>query len=153
MLREYFIGALGVTVLMSIMLSVSHPRLDKVTRFGAGALMISAILLPLVDIITDYDVNSVLDSIAGGVDYELSDSAIELAFEDGLAEYVAKEYSVDKESVMISADGFDISTLTAKRIYVTLSGKGLLLDYKRIEADLSAQFTQGGECEVSFELG
>lgn len=115
--------------------------------------MISAILLPLVDIITDYDVNYVLDSIAGGVDYELSDSAIELAFEDGLAEYVAKEYGVDRESVMISADGFDISTLTAKRIYVTLSGKGLLLDYKRIEADLSAQFTQGGECEVSFELG
>ena len=153
MLREYFIGVLGLALLLSILLSLSHPRLTAVTRFGAGVLLFSAVLLPLVDIIDDFDIDSALDGIAGGIDYEVGDSAIEMAFEDGVAEYIAKKYGVDRECVGVNADGFDISTLTADRIYVTLSGKGLLLDYKMIEAEVVSEFTRGGDCEVSFGIG
>ena len=153
MLRDYFIGVLGVALIVSVLLSVLHPRLAAVTRFGAGVLMISVVLLPLVDIIGDLDIDSALNGLLTNIDYDATDSAIELAFEDGVAEYVSKSYGVDKACVIVNADGFDISTLTAERIYVTLSGKGLLLDYKRIEAEVADEFTHGGECEVSFGVG
>lgn len=153
MLREYFIAVFGLALILAILISVSHPRLMLMTRFAAGALLIYGVMLPLVDIIGDFDVDSVLEGIVDNIDYEVGDSAIELAFETGVAEYIAKKYGVGEECVSVSADGFDISTLTADRIYVTLSGKGLLLDYKMIESEVKKEFTQGGECEVSFGFG
>ena len=115
--------------------------------------MICAVLLPLVDIIRDFDIEKSIDSIFDGIDYDAPDSAIELAFEEGVAEYISAEYGVAASNVEVHADGFDIATLKAVRIYVTLSGKAIVLDYKRIEKEVKAQFTLDGECEVSLSLG
>ena len=153
MLREYFISLLSLTVFVSVMVGISHPRMKSAISFGVGAIMICAILLPLVDIIGDFDPESALDKLMDGIDYEAGDSAIELAFEDGIAEHVTKEYGIERGSVTVMADGFDIGTLKAERIYITLRGKGIFLDFKRIEEEIEKEFTSGGECEVTVDLG
>ena len=153
MLREYFIGVVGITVFMSFALGIAYPRMMTSMRLGAGVLLICAVMLPLVDIIGDLNSNDELGDIFCNMDYETTDSAIELAFEEGIRGYLAEKYKVDAECIGVRADGFDISTLSAERIYVTLSGRAALLDYKRIEAEVAEHFTTAGECEVSIGIG
>lgn len=154
LLKEYFVGIITLSVIISVMLAVSHNKLKGVITFGAGILIISAIMLPLVDIIKGFDVNKAFDGVLDGFDYEgKSDDAIELAFEDGVAAYISDRYGVERECIRVMADGFSLEKLQAERIYVTLSGKAALLDYKRIEKDIADEFTSGGECEVSLNIG
>ena len=153
MLNGYFAGVITLVIFAAVLLEITHPHLKAVTGIGVGAVVICAVLLPLVGIIQDIDLDNVLDDIYDGIDYDATDSAIELAFEDAVVQYVADEYGVPSECVSVRVDGFDISTLTAQRIYVTLSGKAVLIDYKRMEEELSARFTECGECEVSISIG
>ena len=154
MLSGYFSAALTVSVFIAVALSLAHPRLKSVSVFGAGILTVCAIILPLVDIIVDFDVNNSLDGLINDMQYgDMSDSAIELAFEDGIAEYIADEYGVSRDNVAVFVDGFDMGSLTAERIYVTLSGRAALIDCKSVEKRLCDEFTRGGECEVTLKLG
>ena len=153
MLREYFINTVGVALAISLALSITHPRLKKATAFSFGVLTICAVLLPLVDLLAGFDIDKTLNGIFDGFNYEASDSAIELAFEDAIREKIADDYGVSKECILVRADGFDIGSLTAERIFVTLSGEAVFLDYKRIEKEVSSDFTRGGECEVSVNIG
>ena len=139
---------------LAVAQGVAHPRFAAITNFGAGVLVICAILLPIVDIIHSFDANDFYDKILNDIEYTgATDSSIELAFEEGVADYVSARWDIDREHARVSVDGFDMESLTAKRIYVTLSGKGLLADYKRIEEALVPEFTRDGECEVSLDLG
>ena len=153
MLREYFINTVGVALAISLALSITHPRLKKATAFSFGVLTICAVLLPLVDLLGGFDIDKTLNGIFDGFNYEASDSAIELAFEDAIREKIADDYGVSKECILVRADGFDIGSLSAERIFVTLSGEAVFLDYKRIEEEVSSDFTRGGECEVSVNIG
>ena len=153
MLREYFINTVGVALAISLALGITHPRLKKPTAFSFGVLTICAVLLPLVDLLGSFDIDKTLNGIFDGFNYEASDSAIELAFEDAIREKIADDYGVSKECVLVRADGFDIGSLSAERIFVTLSGEAVFLDYKRIEEEVSVDFTRGGECEVSVNIG
>ena len=154
MLREYFIGVLSFGVFVAVALGVSHPRLKSSVTFGAGILIISAIMIPIVDIIRDIDVENSLDRILGEYEYDgMTDDAIELTFEDGVAEYIAGVHGLRRKDVTVNADGFHIQTMRADRIYVTLSGGAVTADYKRIEREIAEEFTSGGECEVSISVG
>ena len=153
MLEGYFVSVLYVSLIGVILLSLTHQRVRGVTSFGVRAVMICAILLPLVDIIRDFDADSLLNEVLGDIDYTVGDSAIELAFEDGVADYVAQSYGVARECVTVMVDGFDIGSLSAERIYVTLYGRAALIDYKRVEKEVRETFAPSGECEVSISLG
>ena len=154
MLKEYFGGVLALCALISVALGVAHPRLKRTVSFGAGILIISAIMLPLVDIIRDFDAGDAISDIFEGIEFEdKTDSSIEIAFEEGIAEYVAATHGLEVGCVDVRVDGFDMESLRAERIYVTLSGKAALIDYKRLEAELRESFTSGGECEVSLNIG
>lgn len=154
MLKGYFEGVLSVTVFLALALGMSHIRARGITSFAAGVLLICAILLPLVDIFNDFNVDSYLDDLLKNTEYDnVTDDMIEEAFEKGVSEYIADEYGVDGELVLVMADGFDMESLTAQRIYVTLCKQAATLDYKKIEEDVSRLFTSGGECEVSLKIG
>ena len=153
MLKEYFIGVITLTLFVAVAFGVSHPRLRNAVSFGGGVLLVCGILLPIVDILQDFDVDKSLDDIFDGIDFDATDSAIELAFENGVAEHIANSYGIPCECVSVRADGFDIASLTAERIYVTLSGKGTLLGYKRVEKDVGAEFAPRGYCEVYISFG
>ena len=136
----------------AILLGIAHPKLKGATSYSIGVLMICVILLPLVDIIRDFDTKSMFDSINMDLEYDITDDMIEASFEEGISEYIAQKYGVDKSCVSVMADGFDMERLRAERIYVTLSGKAVFLDYKKIEDEVRSEFTNGGECEVSLKL-
>ncbi len=154
MLSGYFSTVITVCVFITVALGLSHPRFKGAVGFGAGILVICVVLLPLVDIFRDFDINEPLDGIIADMKQEgAADDAIELAFERGIAEYIAAEHDVDVGCVVVNADGFDMESLTAERIYVTLSGEAIYLDYKKIQNEISGRFTQGGECEVSLSVG
>lgn len=153
MLDEYFSNLLTLCVFVSVALGVSHHRMKKTASFGAGVLVICAIMLPLVDILSDFKPNDELNDLFGNINYDATDNAIELSFEEGIAKYIALKYEVDRECVLVNADGFDLETLRAERIYITLFDKAVWIDYKSLEGDIEKQFTQSGECEVSINLG
>ena len=153
MLKEYFTEVLLVTTFIALATAVPHPRLKQTTKFGAGILLICVFLLPLVDIIKDIDLKMEIDDYIGSINDEESVDVIKAAFEEGICEHLATEYGVDESLIGVYADGFDISTLRAERIYVTLSGRAAVLDYKRIESELERDFTNNGECEVSVKIG
>ena len=154
MLSGYFSATLTTCIFIAVLLNLAHPRLKSASVFGAGILLVCVIMLPLVDIIEDFSIEEYLEEICDGVKYDdVSDSDIELAFEEGIALYVAEEYGVGREYVTVGVDGFDIESLRADRIYVTFSGTAIGVDYKKVEADLIKKFTDGGECEVSLRLG
>ena len=153
LLREYFEEALALCVFVSVALGVAHPRLKQAVRFSAGILIICSIMLPLVDIFRSFDADETLEGIFTDMNYiGATDSSIELAFETGIAEYIAEKYAVDLGSVLVNADGFDMAVLRAERIYITLSGEAILLDYKKIEKEICEAFTKMGECEVSINV-
>jgi hypothetical protein len=110
-------------------------------------------MLPLVDIFANFDAYSALEELIGDVGYDSTDSMIELAFEDGVRRHLADKYSVDPECISVRADGFDMEKLKAYRIYVSLSGEAVYLDYHRIERHVEDEFTEGGKCEVSLKFG
>ena len=154
MLSSYFGSVMTLCPFLAVGLGATHPRFKNVTNLGVGVLIICAIMLPLVDIIRDFDMNESLEKMLD--EFELgcmTDSAIENAFEDGIAQYVSDRWGIEKECVVVNVDGFDMESLSAQRIYVTLSGRGALADYKRIEKALIEKFTRGGECEVSLKIG
>lgn len=154
MLSSYFSGVMTLCLFLAVGLGVAHPRFKSATNLGAGVLLICAIMLPLVDIIRDFDIDNSFEKMLEDIEYSgMTDSAIELAFEDGIAEYVSDRWGVDRDSIIVNVDGFDMESLSAERIYVTLGGKGVLVDYKRIEEALTEEFTRGGECEVSLNIG
>ena len=153
MLKGYFEGILTLAAFIALALGVSHPKLRRATEFGAGVLISCAILLPLVDIIKEFNVNFDINSYVENIESEVTDDMIELAFEEGIAEYLATEYGVDRSLILVMADGFDMGKLKAERIYVTLEGEAALLDYKKIEEKVAREFTDGGECEVSLRIG
>ena len=154
MLKEYFEGILLLVAFVALALGVAHPKLRNATSFSAGVLIICAILLPIVDIIRDIDKKYSIDDLLYDMEYaDATDDAIELAFEEGISVYIADKYGVNKGDVLVMADGFDIGSMKAERIYITLSSKASLLNYKKIEEEIEKEFTQGGECEVSLKIG
>ena len=154
MLKEYFEGVMILASFVALVVGVSHPRLKSATNFSAGVLIMCAILLPLVGIIKDIDKKYSIDDLFSVIEYEdTTDGAIELAFEEGIALYIVDKYDVKSEDVLVMADGFDIENMRAERIYITLSSRAALLDYKKIEEEIAKEFTYGGECEVSLEIG
>lgn len=153
MLREYFYGIMTLSVFMAIALGVAHPKMKTYVSFGSGILIICAILLPLVDIIKGYNIKFEIDNLMDDLSSESMYDAMEVAFEEGIGRYISEKYGVSESSVSVMTDGFDLETVRAERIYVTLCDKAAFLDYKRIEEEIAREFTNGGECEVTVKLG
>lgn len=153
MLKAYFANAIYLSAFIALTVGVSHTRMKKSTEFGAGVLLICIILLPLVDIIKDIDVKIDVGDYLENIETEAADDVLELAFEEGIREYISDEYRLDRELIIVMVDGFDLECMRAERIYITLSGKAALADYKGIEKEVGKEFTKSGECEVSVKLG
>lgn len=150
----YFKGALVLCVFASLLLSVAHPRFKSVTNICAGILVSFAIMSPLVVIIRDFNIDDVLDGVIGDADIgDMTDNAVELAFEEGTAEYIASRLGVDPSLVSVNVDGFDMESMKADRVYVTLRGAAITADYKRLEKEIEDRLTKGGKCEVSVSFG
>ena len=153
MLNEYAITVLKLSLFVGVALNLAHPKQEKVIRLSLGIILLSAVTLPFVDIIADNGLNLDLILPDEGIDVEVSDDAIEEAFEDGIREYICSSYGLSSSDVKVMADGFDLSSMTASRLYVTLSGKGAYVDYRALADHLAEEFTRGGECRIELDIG
>ena len=154
MLKEYIQTVISVAIIVSVALSLSHPKLRGAAGFGAGILIICIIMLPLVDIINNFSIEDGWDGFLDDYIYEnMTDDAIELAFECGIEEYISEKYAIDRDLINVNADGFNLENMRCERVYVTLRGKAALADYKKIQTEIEQEFTVGGECEVSVIIG
>ena len=152
MLKDYLEGVFGCCTFLIIMSGITHHKFKNATGFGVGVLIICVIMLPLVDIFKGFDIDKEIEDLIGDVDYEASDDMIKNAFEKGISEYIASEYSVNEQFVTVMANGFDLEVMRAERIYVTLSGKAIYLNYSALESDIENRFTKEGKCEVKVRL-
>lgn len=153
LLKEYATIALKLALFVGVALNLSHPRQERVMRISLGIILLSAIMLPFVDIINHNQLNFTLSTSPGSIDTEMSDDMIEQAFEDGIQKYICASYDLDDSEVRVMADGFDFSSMTAERLYVTLSGRGVYIDYRSLADRLAQEFTRGGECRVELNIG
>jgi len=152
--KEYFVSSLSVIAIAAAASVLSHSKMRKISRCALGLIMICVIMLPLVDIFKDNDFFFDLDySFDDFQDDDMNDDEIERAFEIGIEKYIAERYDADVSLIHVSVDGFDISKMKAERIYVTLSGRAMNIDYRRLEDILRENFTDGGECEVELDVG
>ncbi len=149
MLEEYITGVIRLAVLASVLLSVAHERVKGAVRLGIGILMISAIMLPIVDIIEGFDINN-LDFSVTDADAGERPDLIELAFEEGIARYIAEEYGAAAE---VDAVGFEPQTMLAERIDVVLTEGYASADYRVLSQDIADKFTDGGRCSLDIVIG
>ena len=153
MFKEYFLSAASVLVFVSFVSVISHTKAKKITRSALGIIVICVIMLPFIDILGD---NALFDfdfSYISDENIELNDEEIEAAFETGIERFVAEKYSKDPADIHVSVDEFDISTMRAQRIYVTLRGGARDIDYRRLEDIIRDNFTNEGRCEVELDVG
>ena len=150
--REYIIVSLKVLLFVGFAINIAHPRQIGVMRVVLGMILISAIMLPLVDIFDENRLEIDIGSLGEDNNGEINDDAIEYAFERGIERYICSEYNLREGEVRVMADGFDLSDMTAKKIYVVLSGSGIYIDYKRLRGYIAEEFTKGGVCEVELDI-
>ena len=153
MLKEYALLVLKLSAFVGIAINLAHPKQIKMMRFALGIILISAIMLPLVDIIGENPVDFITFTKLDDLEVEANDEAVESAFEEGIGKYICTKYSLLPSEVKVNADGFDFSVMRADRIYVTLFGKGVYIDYRRLEDEIAEEFTRGGTCEIELNIG
>ena len=153
MVKEYTVLVLKLSAFIGIAINLAHPKQSKIMRLALGIVLISAIMLPLIDIITVNNSNVIIFPTPDEVDVEMNDEMIEIAFEEGIGKYISSKYFLSEDEVKVNADGFDFSVMKATRIYVTLCGKGVCIDYRKLEDEIAKEFTRGGICEVELNIG
>lgn len=151
MLSEYIVSVIKIVAFGAVLLSISHTKMKKSTSLVMGIVIVSAIMLPLVDIMGDKGMD--FPTFDDYENPEIRDESIEVAFERGLREYISSTLDVEPSSVDVFVDEFEFSTMRAGRIYVTLSGKAIYADYRELESRIEKEFTNNGECEVKIIVG
>lgn len=149
MVSEYAISVVRFLVLAGMLISLSHIKTKQSVSFAIGVLIVSAIMLPLVDILRSNEPIFPEVDVSGNV--EINDASIEVAYVDGIEKYVADRLGVPLTDVEVRIDGFDISTMLAERIYVTLSGDAIYCDYRALREEIGREFTKEGRCEVRID--
>ncbi len=66
------------------------------------------------------------------------------AFAEGVCRLIAEEYSLSEKNLSVKIEGFEIKSMTAKKIYVTLYGKAAFIDPRAVEKFINNY--EIGEC-------
>ncbi len=154
MLSTYIASVIKLAVLASVLVTISHKRTRNTARFAVGIILISAIMLPFVDIMQGLNADLQSEFDFSYIDEPgIGDEIIESKFEKGIAEYIAQRYGIDAEEITVGADGFDMSVMRAERIYISIGKNGIFIDYRQLEDIIEEEFTNGGRCEVELNVG
>lgn len=154
MLREFLIGSIKLSVFIAGALHFSHDKQTKMMKISLGIVFISAIMLPIVDIINENGFD--FENTISGCDKDFENVSGEIEkeiFERCIADYISSEYSLDKDFVKVRVEELDFSSMSAGRIRILLSGKGVYIDYKSLANDIESEFTDGGVCEIELVVG
>ena len=145
-MNEYFSLVFSVGFVAALAGFVSYDGgKSTALRSAIGVILLLAIISPVSRLVTEMSGGSLpeLSPPDGELSEEYAETARE-ALEEGLAELLAEEYSIDKESFSVKLEGFDFSTMKASKIIVTLYGRAAFCDPLAIESFVNGSGI--GEC-------
>ena len=152
MFKEYFLSVMSVLLVSMALMTFTHGKVKRISKIAIGIVVSSVIMLPIVDILLNKELTFDL-FFENDSEGNLNDEEIERAFEIGIEKYISNYCDIDPTSVCVLVDGFDMSSMRAERIYVTLKKEAMLIDYRKLEDVVEENFTNGGRCEVEFDVG
>ncbi len=146
---EYLFTLVSVSLVIgAASFLISHE--ERASRFAVGALLLYAVLFPIVKAAGNIDFGSVMSppvlDTEGG-EYEL---VAKRALEDGIRDAVCEKFSISGDDVRVTAHGFDFEKMKAQSISLVLSGRAIFKDIEKIEKFVSS--LECGICEVEIEL-
>ena len=150
-MSEYVFSVFAVCLIMGGLRALCYGG-GVAEKLTMGIITLAVIITPISSLISDFDVDSWLESLedgGGGLSGE-SGVVIEEAFAEGVCSAVAEKFSLEREDVRVRLSGFDAEAMRAEKIRITLSGAAALADYKAVEKYISGLGLGG--CEVGIEI-
>ena len=132
---EHFALVFAVAFAAAVASFVSYDGGKGLGARGAIAIiLLLAVSRPIIAFATDICENRepTFSGFDAELDYEYEEVAMD-AFKNGIIELLAEEYSLERENFSVKTEGFDFSTLTAEKIYVTLYGRAAFCDPLAVE--------------------
>lgn len=151
-MNGYGLSVFAICLVGGALTLLSHGS-GRAERVVIGIVTLYIIISPLADGLSDFDVDSWLESLQGeGVEVSPEyEEVLEQSFSDGIKNAVAERFSLDRENIRVRLSGFDAENMRSERILISLSGAAALADYKAVE-----KYIEGldlGECELEIEIG
>ena len=143
---EYLLSITTLAIFFDLLELLSAERYKALTRAAVSLILIMAIITPLP---------SLIGNIRGELDFSVGD-AMEgedirlVSFEVGISRYIASEFDLSAEEVLVEAINFDPEEMRAEKILITLTGRAALANYKNIEKTVSR--LELGVAEVKIEI-
>lgn len=151
-LAEYAASLVSLAALAALAGLVSYSGgEDRGHRFAISVILLYAAIVPLVPLVSELSnidfsdiTGSELPELSGGAYLEKSEEA----FEEGIRRLVSEKWGVDETKIIVSVSGFDFETMTARKIKITLLGKGVGIDFREVKKYIENNGL--GECEVGY---
>ena len=130
-----------------------RPGEERIGGAALGIVLLAAMLVPLLSLFGSVgDISS--EDIFGTVEVETDEGdyveRTRVAFEKGVAEAVADEFSLGKEDVRACAYGYDFEGVRAEKIKIILSGAAAYSDSRSVAAFVRESGLGEGEVELEF---
>ena len=144
----YVVVALGAVALASFAIYDSE-RLRE-SRTALGVILLASLILPISSVIggireLDFSFEAEYDG------EQIVEERLEEAFCLGIAEAVREEFSIKKDNISVTAQGFDAESMRADSLLVLLSGRAAFGNIGAISDFVSELGV--GECTVEVRLG
>lgn len=148
-MKYYLFDLFILALIFGLLISLSPERYKRVATAALCLVLATHLLSPLGALIGD--IGNIKPPEFSEEEQEGSYiEAAKSAFEEGVRAYLSAEFSIGREYIEVEAVSFDFSSMTAKKILVTLKGRGAILDTKKVKARLEEQSL--GEVEVKIEI-
>ena len=146
---RYIFGCIALAFISAVLYHLSHTSLRESVRAAMGVVLLLFMLSPIASLIS-----GVLDVRLPSGDFTFGESytaVTEEAYCKGIASALRDEFSAPGDCFYVYCDGFVFETMYSKKVYVTLTGKAALLDYRAVREFVINSVETGG-CEVEIEI-
>ena len=150
-MKEYLISVVLITALVAL---ASHFLPDAAVGYGRlalGIVLLYAVLSPLAALLSSFPALPDLPELPQQENAPLYEQYAQEGFCRGIASAVGEKFSVAEARISVRAEGFDVQSMRAEKIWILLRGEAVFADGPAIKA-----FVEGeglGECEVEIEIG
>lgn len=151
-MNEYTLSVFAICAICGLMSLLCYGS-GTAEKTAVGIVSAFIIISPLVTAVRNIDIDKALDLLTGG-SYETDadcSAVAEEAFAKGIGQAVADKFSLDKEDIRVKIIDFNMETMSARQIKISLSGTAALADYRGIESYVNS--LEMGECRVEIEIG
>ena len=143
---KYLLSITALAVALDLLEVLSAEKYKAITRGAVSVILTVAIITPIPSLVEEIK----REPDFSYVEKNEGEDICLASFEEGIARYIAAEFNLSRECISVEAVGFDVQTMRAERILITLSGSAAMANYKRIEKTVSE--LNLGEAVVKIEI-